>query len=154
MRSLKLPGRTAYPRMSACASVKSGILREPPRGQTLISPVMFADAHEDDIVVDPCDLSFRPAPWIDASLASIQRPSVDGGRPFQPSSVGARLGQNHLQDGTEARKSSDRDPPRHQPLTARLAVFVPALFRGAATVPSRPTTVRNQLARVLGRLQF
>ena len=35
------------------------------RGQTLISPVMFADAHE-DIVVDLCDLSFRPAPSIDA----------------------------------------------------------------------------------------
>jgi hypothetical protein len=58
-------------------------------GQTLISPMKFADAHEEDIVVDPCDLSFRPAPSIDASRASIHRPSVDWGRPLQPSSVGA-----------------------------------------------------------------
>jgi len=34
-----------------------------------ISPVMFADAHDDDIVVDPSDVSFRPAPSIDASCA-------------------------------------------------------------------------------------
>jgi len=86
------------------------------RGQTLISPVMFADAHDEDIVVDPCDRSFRPAPSIDASRASIHRPSVDWGRPLQPSSVGARLGKNHVQDGTDARKSSGRDPPRHLPL--------------------------------------
>jgi hypothetical protein len=55
------------------------IFREPPRGQTLLSRVMFADAHEEDIVVDPCDLSLRPAPSIDASRASIHRPSVDWG---------------------------------------------------------------------------
>jgi len=80
-------------------------------GQTPISPVMFADAHEEDIVVDPCDLLFRPAPSIDASRASIYRPSVDWGGPLQPSAAGARLGKNHLQNGTEARKSSGRDPP-------------------------------------------
>src|SRR5216683_3146879 len=85
-------------------------------GQTLISPVMFADAHDEDIGVDPSDLSFRPAPSIDASRASVHRPSIDSGRPLQPSYVGARLGQNHLQDGTEARTSSGRDPPRHPPL--------------------------------------
>jgi hypothetical protein len=84
-------------------------------GQTLISPVMFASAHE-DIVVDPYDLSFRLVPPIDASRASIHRPSVDWGRPLQPSPVGARLGKNHFQDGTEARKSSGRDSPRHLPL--------------------------------------
>jgi hypothetical protein len=44
-------------------------------GQILISPVMFADAHDEDIIVD---LSFRPTPSIDASRASIHRPSVDG----------------------------------------------------------------------------
>jgi hypothetical protein len=85
-------------------------------GQILISPVMFADASDEDIGVDPSDLSFRPAPSIDASRASIHRPSIDSGRPLQPSCVGARLGQNHLQDGTEARASSGRDPPRHPPL--------------------------------------
>jgi hypothetical protein len=85
-------------------------------GQTLLSPVLFADAHEQDIVVDPSDRSFQPAPSIDASRASSHRPSVDWGRPVQPSSVGARLGKNHLQNGTEARRSSGRDPPRHLPL--------------------------------------
>jgi hypothetical protein len=85
-------------------------------GQTLISPVMSADAHDEDIVVDPSDLSFRPAPSIDASRASIHRPSVDWVHPLQPSFVGARLGQNHLHDGAKARKSSGRDPPRHLPL--------------------------------------
>ena len=85
-------------------------------GQTFISPVMFADAHDEDIVVDASDLSFRPAPSIDASCASIHRTSVDWGRSLQPSSLGVRLGQNHLQDHTGARKSSGRDPPWHLPL--------------------------------------
>ena len=115
-------------------------------GQTLISPVMFADAHEEDIVVDPCDLSFRPAPSIDASRASIYRPSVDWGGPLQPSSVGARLGKNHLQNGTEARKSSGRDPPgtyRCSPPRGVRAGFLSC----AATEPSRPTAVGDQFAR-------
>jgi hypothetical protein len=85
-------------------------------GQILISPVMFADAHEDEIVVDPGALSFRQASSIDASHASLRRPSVEWRCPLQPSSHGAGLGQNHLQDGTEARKSSGRDPPRHLPM--------------------------------------
>jgi hypothetical protein len=98
-------------------------------GQTLISPVMFADAHEEDIVVDPCDLPCRPAPSIDASRASIHRPSVDWWRPLQPSTVGARLGNNRLQDGTEACKSSGRDPAAAPPVAARLEASVPAFFR-------------------------
>ena len=97
-------------------------------GQTPISPVMFADAHEEDIVVDPCDLLFRTAPSIDASRASIYRPSVDWGGPLQPSAAGARLGKNHLQNGTEARKSSGRDPPAPT-VAARLAASVPVFFR-------------------------
>ena len=97
-------------------------------GPTLISPVMVADAHDENIVVDS-DLSFRPAPPIDASRASIHRSSVDWGRPLQPSSVGARLGQNHLQYGTAVRRSSGRDPPRHlprcnQPRGVRAGFFV------------------------------
>jgi hypothetical protein len=86
------------------------------RGQTLISPVMFADAHDEDIVVDASDLSFRAAPSIDASCASIHGPGVDWERSLQPSSLGVRLGQKHLQDRAGARKGSGRDPPRHLPL--------------------------------------
>jgi hypothetical protein len=89
---------------------------------------MVAHAHDENIVVDS-DLSFRPAPPIDASRPSIHRSSVDWGRPLQPSSVGGRLGQNHLQDGTAARRSSGRDPPRHvprcnQPRGDRIGFFV------------------------------
>ena len=41
-------------------------------GQTSISPpVMFAHAHDEDIVVDASDLSFRPALSIGASCASF-----------------------------------------------------------------------------------
>jgi hypothetical protein len=62
--------------------------------QTFISPVMIADARDDDIVVDASDLSFRPAPSIDASCASIHEPSVDWRRSLQHSSLGVRLGHN------------------------------------------------------------
>jgi hypothetical protein len=97
-------------------------------GQTHISPVMFADAHNEDIVVD----SFRPA-LIDASRASIHGPSVDWGRPLQPASLGARLGQDHLQDGTEAR--SGRDPP-----------LAPLPLQPASWGPRRPSFVRGDTA--------
>jgi hypothetical protein len=122
-------------------------------GQRLISPVMFADAHDEDIVVDP-DLSFHPAPSIDASRASIHRPSGDWERPLQPSAVGARFGQSHLQDGTEARKSSGRDPPRHIPLQPasrrpRRLSFV----RGDSAFATNGS-VRSTGPRVLGHLQF
>jgi hypothetical protein len=94
-------------------------------GQTLISPMMFADAH--DVVVDPSDLSFRPAPSIDVSRASIHRPSVDWGS--APALVRRRASrpENHLQDGTEARKSSGRDPPRHRPLQPACSSRIPKL---------------------------
>ena len=71
--------------------------------QTFISPLMFADAHDDNIVVDTCDLSFH-------------RPGVDWGRSLQPSSLGARLGHNHFPDRTAAHQSRGRDPPQHLPL--------------------------------------
>jgi hypothetical protein len=79
--------------------------------QTCISPLMFADAHDEDTVVDACDLSFRRVPSIGASCASIHWTSVDWGRSLQPSSLRVRLGQNHFQGRTGARKSSGRDPP-------------------------------------------
>jgi hypothetical protein len=89
---------------------------------------MFADAHDEDIVVDASDLSFRRAPSIDASCASIHRPSVDWGRSLQPSSLGVRLGQHHLQDHTEMRKSSGRGtlPLQPAPRCSRRLSFVHA----------------------------
>ena len=90
--------------------------------QTFISPLMFADAHDEEIVVDASDLSFRPAPSIDASCASIHTPSVDWGRSLRPSSLGARPGQNHFLDRSAAHTSRSRDPPRHlllQPASRR-----------------------------------
>jgi hypothetical protein len=91
-------------------------------GQTFISPVMFADADDEDIVVDDSDLSFHRAPSIDASCASIHGPIVDWGCSLQPASLGVRFGQDHLQDSTGAGQSSGRDPPRHlrlQPASQR-----------------------------------
>ena len=79
-------------------------------GQTLISPVMFADAHDDDFVVDRSDLSFRPAPSIDASCASIHGRPIDWGRSHQLTSLGVSLGQHHLQDRTAR---STRTPHTH-----------------------------------------
>jgi hypothetical protein len=83
-------------------------------GQTFISPVMFADAHDEDIV-DASDVSLRPVPSIDASCPSIHGPTIDWGRSHQLS-LGVGLGQHHLQDRTGARRSSGRGPPRHLPL--------------------------------------
>jgi len=83
-------------------------------GQTSISPVMFADAHDEDIVLDASEVSLRQGPSIDASYSSIHGPTVDWGRSHQLS-LGVSLGRHHLQDGTGARKSSGRGPPRHLP---------------------------------------
>ena len=110
-------------------------------GQTFISPVMFADAHDEDIVVDASDVSFRPTPSIDASCASIHRTSVDWGRSLQPSSLGVRLGQHHVQDRTGARKSSGRDPPWHSTVATSLAAFAPAFFRARRQCLLRLTAV-------------
>ena len=108
-------------------------------GQTFISPVMFADARDEDIVVDASDVSLCPAPSIDASCPSIHGPTVDWGRSHQLS-LGVSLGHHHLQDRTVARKSSGRGPPRHLPLPP--ASRRPRrLLSCAATAPSRPTAV-------------
>ena len=56
-------------------------------GQTIVlPPVMFAQAHGEDIVVDASDVSFA----IDASCASFHGPSVDWGRSLQPSFLDVR----------------------------------------------------------------
>jgi hypothetical protein len=119
--------------------------------QILISPVMFADAHDEDIIVD---LSFRPTPSIDASCASIHRPSVDWGRPLQPSSVGASLGQNRLHDHTEARKSCGRDPPRHLPLQPASPRPRRFSFVCGDSAFATEGSVRSICPRVAGHLQF
>ena len=109
-------------------------------GQTLISPVMFADAHDEDIVVDASDLSFRPAPSIDASRASIHRPSVDWGRSLQPrpsACVSARITFRTVQKRARAAAVTRRGTYRcNQPRGIR-AGFLSC----AATAPSRPTAV-------------
>jgi hypothetical protein len=102
-------------------------------GQTFVSPVMFADAHDEDVVVDASALSFRPVPSIDASGASIHGPIVDWERSLQPSSLGVGFGHHHLQNCTGAHKSSGRDPPRH----LRLLRLQPASRR-----PRRRSLVR------------
>ena len=43
--------------------------------QTFISPLMFADAHDDNIVVAACDLSFH-RPSVDWAVRSSRRPSA------------------------------------------------------------------------------
>jgi hypothetical protein len=66
--------------------------------------MMFADAHDENIVVDASDLSSCPALSIDTSCACLHGPSLD-----------VRLGHNHLPDPTGALKSSGRDPPSPAP---------------------------------------
>src|SRR2546425_1686453 len=39
--------------------------------QTFISPLMFAESHDDDIVVDASNFSFRSAPSIDACVVQL-----------------------------------------------------------------------------------
>jgi len=115
---------------------------------------MFADAHDEDVVVDASALSFRPVPSIGASCASIHGPIVDWGRSLQPSSLGARLGQNQLQDGTKGRKSSGRDPPRHLPLQPASRRPRRLSFVRADSAFATDGSVRSICPRVLGRMQF
>ncbi|PYQ77508.1 MAG: hypothetical protein DMG04_00260 [Acidobacteria bacterium] len=122
-------------------------------GQTLISPVMFADAHDDDFVVDRSDLSFRPAPSIDASRASIHRPSVDWGRPLQPSSVGAVSAKITFRTAG-ARQSSGRDPPRHLPLQPAARRPRRRFFVLGDSAFATDGSVRSICPTVLGHLQF
>jgi len=80
---------------------------------TFISPVTFADAGSDDIVIDASDLWSRPTPRsIDAMCAFSHASNVDWCGSLQHSVVDARLGHDHLQDRQGARKSTGRDPPQ------------------------------------------
>jgi hypothetical protein len=110
-------------------------------GQTFISPVMFADAHDENIVVDASYLSFRATPSsIDASCTSINGASVGWGVRANPRYRTCVSVTNHLQHRRAALKSSGRAPPRHlrsQPASRSGRVF----FSCVATVPLRPTVV-------------
>ena len=122
-------------------------------GQTFISPVMFADARDEDIVVDASDVSLRPAASIDASCPSIHGPTVDWRRSHQLS-LGLSLGQHHLQDRTGARKSSGRGPPRHLPLQpASRRPHRLSFVRGDSAFAT-DGSVRLIRTRALSHLQF
>jgi hypothetical protein len=82
-------------------------------GQIFMSPVMFAGAHGEDLVVDAPDRSVRPAASIAAACRSIHSTSFDVGRSRQPSSLGVCLGLNCVPDQTGARTSRGLDPPCH-----------------------------------------
>jgi hypothetical protein len=123
-------------------------------GQTLISPAMFPDADDKDIVVDASDVSLRPAPSIDASCASIRGPTVDWGRSRQLPSVDVSLCQHHVQDRTGARRSSGRDPPRNLPLQPASRRLHRLSFVGGDSAFATDGSVRSICPRVLGHLQF
>ena len=123
-------------------------------GQTFNSSVMFADAHDEDIVVDVSDVSLRPAASIDASCASSHGPTVDWGRSHQLSSLGVSLGRHHLQDRARARKSSGRDPPRHLPLQRASRRPRRLSFVNGDSVCATDGSVRSICPRGLGHFQF
>ena len=80
---------------------------------------------------------------------------------FQPSSsLGVRLGENHLQDDTGAHKSTGRDPPWHLPLQSasrrsrRLSfVRTDSAFATDGSVSICPRGRRHRPFRVLSRAQ-
>jgi hypothetical protein len=122
-------------------------------GQALISPVIVADAHDEDVDDDASALSFRRAPSIDASSASIHGPIVNWAYSLQPSSLGVGLGQHHFQNRTGARKSSGRDPPRHLRLQpASRHPHRPSFVRADSTFAT-DGSVRSIGPRVLGDMQ-
>jgi hypothetical protein len=123
-------------------------------GQTLVSPVMFADAHEEDIVVDPCDLSFRPAPSIDASRASIHRPSVDWGVRSSPrasarvsAKISAKITFRTVQKRARAAAVTPRGTDPLQPALRRPCRL--SFVRGDSAFAT-DGSVRSNCPRVLG----
>jgi hypothetical protein len=83
-------------------------------GATLTSPAMFADARLDDVVVDFPLVSSCPTQFsINESCVCTHWTIIDRGRSLQPTFLGTRLRQDHLQDRTGARTGKGRDPPPH-----------------------------------------
>jgi hypothetical protein len=108
--------------------------------QTFVSPLMFAEADDEDIIVDASGVWILPVPSIAVSCAALHGTSVDGGRSLQPSSRGERLSEPHLQRRTGSRKGCGRDPPQYGRLQPASRRPPPAFFR-APTVRLRPTAV-------------
>jgi hypothetical protein len=109
-------------------------------GQTFLSLVMFADANDEDIVANAADVSLHSAPSIDASCACIHRPTIDGRRSRQLSSLGASLGQHPFRavpERARAAAATRRGTYRCNQAPRRLR----RLLSCAATVSSRPTAV-------------
>jgi len=108
-------------------------------GQTSISPVMFADAHDEDIVLDASEVSLRQGPSIDASYSSIHGPTVDWGRSHQlsleprPTSP-FRTVQERARAAAVVRLDIYRS---NQPRSVRAVGFLSC----ATTMPSRPKAV-------------
>ena len=108
-------------------------------GQTFISPVMFADAHGEDIV-DASDVSLRPVPSIDASCPLHSRTNHRLGA-FAPT-VARRRPRPTSSSGPYRSAQEQRPWPASAPTVATsLAASAPAFFRARRTVPSRPTAV-------------
>jgi hypothetical protein len=78
--------------------------------QTFVSPVMFADADDEETLADASDVPLRLAQSIDVSRPSIHGPTVDPARSRRLSTLGISLAQCHSRTG--ARMSNGRDPPR------------------------------------------
>ena len=94
--------------------------------RTFISPVMFAHARSDDIVVDGFDLSSRPTPLsIDGSCTSIHWASVDWGPSLQYSFL-ACVSVEITFRTVQALKNTGRDPPRHLRLQLASQGFIRA----------------------------
>jgi hypothetical protein len=118
--------------------------------RTLISPVMFADARSNDIVVDASDVSSRRTPRaIGALCVSSHAANVDWCRSLQQSSLDLRPGHDHLQDRTGARRSTGRDPPQASTLRWPGGIRqVPFLRAHSATATKR--RARSFAASVTG----
>ena len=123
-------------------------------GQTFISPLIFADADDENIVVDASDGSLCPVPPIDAACACIHGRPIDRARSRQLSSLGVSLVQHHLQDRTETFQSSGRDPRRRLlPLPASRHLRRLSFVRGDG-ICATEGSVRLTCPSVVGHLQL
>ena len=93
--------------------------------QTLISPVMLADADDEEIHVDASEVARRPAQSIDVSRPFIHGPTVDLAHSRRLSTLGIRFAEREPPSG--ARMSNGRDPPQDSTLR-------PASRRGASVL--------------------
>jgi hypothetical protein len=106
--------------------------------QTVLSPVMVADAHDESMLVDASYLSFRSSSVIDASCTSITGSSNDSA--VRPTLVPWRASRSTITFSTvQARKSRGRDLPPH--LRSQAARSGTVVCSCVANLPLRPTAV-------------